>query len=208
MKGSQKTLDQLIRAISLLSIYPPKIHNRVVKVQKAGLIEKPDAFATEASFVCGSFVSLSLHIDRESSEILDAKYRTNGCGFMVAACEVVTEYLVSRHVPELHCDRPDELLKHLANELGTFPEGRGHCSAVVVDALKSALGQYREKLIDEYRGERALICTCFGIDEDTIENCIAENGLTTVTDVIDRCRAGGGCGSCQPIIQELIDAHR
>lgn len=191
-----------------MSLYSPKIRNKIAKVLKAGTIDEPDAFATEASFICGSFVSLSLKIDREDGEIVDAKYRTNGCGFMVAACEVVSEYLVSRHVPELHGDRPDELLKHLTVELGAFPNGRSHCSAAVVDALRSALSQYRKSLIDEYRGERALVCTCFGIDEDTIENCIRDNGLTEVAEVIDHCRAGSGCGSCQPIIQELIDAHR
>jgi NifU-like protein len=188
-----------------LSLYPPKIQQCVASAFNAKTLESPDAVATEASFVCGSFISLSLKIDREAGEIVDAKYRTNGCGFMVAAAEVLADDLISRRLQDLHGADPEELAAVLSAKLGPFPENRSHCASVAIDALRKALGDYRRELIDEYRGERALICTCFGIDEDAIESCIREKGLTDVDEVTQHCRAGSGCGSCQPIIQEIID---
>lgn len=173
---------------------------------RAGSVPEPDAAATEASFVCGSFVSISLGIDRGSSQITDAKYRTNGCGYLAASCEVLIEYLHGRHLQELHGVKHEELIEQFERELEPFPLSRLHCRSIVVDVLKAALTGYRNSLIEEYRGERALICTCFGVDEETIQKCISDNDLTDVDDVVRLCRAGGGCGSCQPLIQEILDA--
>jgi NAD(P)H-nitrite reductase large subunit len=53
-----------------------------------------------------------------------------------------------------------------------------------------------------------LICTCFGISEDTIQSVISETGAETVEAVGDACNAGTGCGSCRFLIQELIDIHQ
>ena len=189
-----------------MSLYPPKIKERVIAAATAGTVDSPDASAIEASFVCGSFVSLSLKIDREAGEIVDAKYQTNGCGYMVAAAEVLSANLISRRLQDLRGADPRELIGKLTADLGAFPNSRSHCESTVIDALRTALANYRQNLIDEFRGERALICTCFGIDEDTIESCIRQKGLTDVDEVTQHCRAGSGCGSCQPIIQEIIDS--
>src|SRR5829696_6955446 len=139
------------------------------------MIDAAEATATEGSFVCGSFVSLLLKIDREAGEIVDAKYRTNGCGYMIAAGEVLTANVISRRLQDLHGADPQELIGELTTELGPLPGSRSRCASTVIDALRTALANYRRNLIDEYRGERALICTCFGIDEDTIESCIRQN---------------------------------
>jgi len=57
-----------------------------------------------------------------------------------------------------------------------------------------------------WNGDEALICTCFCVSERVIETEIAEKGLATVSEVIRACNAGGGCGSCHPLIQELLEA--
>jgi NifU-like protein len=93
----------------------------------------------------------------------------------------------------------------IAESLGAAPAGREHCYLLAVDALRSALADHRRQLIDEYSGEKALICTCFGVSEETIEASIAARGLTEVDEVVQYCRAGGGCGSCLPIIREMLD---
>jgi NifU-like protein len=61
--------------------------------------------------------------------------------------------------------------------------------------------------IEEFTGEKALICTCFGVSEETIERVIANNRCETVEEVSQKCNAGSGCGSCQPLIQEIIDSN-
>ena len=78
----------------------------------------------------------------------------------------------------------------------------------MTETLQTALADFRALQIEEFIGEKALICTCFGVSEETIENLVFEESLATVEEVTDACNAGGGCGSCQPLIQEIIDAIR
>jgi len=74
-----------------------------------------------------------------------------------------------------------------------------------LETLQDAFADFRAFQIEEFTGEKALICTCFSVSEDTIENLVKENSLETVEEVTDACNAGGGCGSCQPLVQEIID---
>jgi NifU-like protein len=90
-------------------------------------------------------------------------------------------------------------------ELGEFPAGRGHCPEIGLEALRAALADYRKFRIEEFSGEKALICTCFGVSEEKIEGVISELGLETVEEVGDACNAGSGCGSCRMLIQEMLD---
>jgi NifU-like protein len=76
-----------------------------------------------------------------------------------------------------------------------------------LETLQNALANFRAFQVEEWTGEKALICSCFGVSEETIENLIKTNSLETVEEVTDVCNAGGGCGSCQPLIQELIDVY-
>ncbi|RMG02109.1 MAG: (2Fe-2S)-binding protein [Acidobacteria bacterium] len=76
------------------------------------------------------------------------------------------------------------------------------------DALKSAFAELRRKQIQEFSGEKALICTCFGVSEETIESVVKEMAAETIEQVIEACRAGSGCGSCRPLIQEIIDQSK
>jgi NifU-like protein len=71
--------------------------------------------------------------------------------------------------------------------------------------LHAALAGYRARRVEEFSGEKALVCTCFGVSEETIERVVAEYEIETVEQVTDFCKAGGGCGTCQPLIQEILD---
>lgn len=161
--------------------------------------------AREASFVCGSFVEFSLAVDDETKQITAAGFRTNGCGYLTAACDVISGWLIGRCLTELHGAEPEAIVNAIYADLGPFPPNRVHCTELAVDTLRTAFALYRKRLVREFTGESALICTCFGIAEDALERCISRNLLTRVDDVILHCKAGGGCGSCQPLIQEIID---
>jgi NifU-like protein len=50
-----------------------------------------------------------------------------------------------------------------------------------------------------------IICECFGITDREIEKAVRENGLTTVEQVTNYTKAGGGCGNCHEKIQAIID---
>ena len=85
--------------------------------------------------------------------------------------------------------------------------GREHCPKLACDALLAAIREFSDAARDEWLGEEALICTCFFVSERTIENEIAMRGLKTVAEVTGVCNAGGGCGSCHQLIQEILDTH-
>jgi NAD(P)H-nitrite reductase large subunit len=74
------------------------------------------------------------------------------------------------------------------------------------EALLTAIRKYSDAARDEWNGDEALICTCFFVSEQTIEREIKQGGLTTVREVTAACNAGGGCGSCQPLIVEILEA--
>lgn len=188
-----------------MSFYPDKIAARFAAPQRAGKSAGTNAAGTGASFVCGSFVRIFLAIDLETKEIRDAGYQTNGCGFAVAAAEVLTERIVGQKLTALHGLDHAELFRHIEAQLGAFSAARRHCVEVCFEALHAALAGFRSLQIEEFAGEKALICTCFGVSEETIEKIIAENEAETVEEIGAICHAGTGCGSCQFLIRELLD---
>ena len=191
-----------------MSFYPKKISERFYALTRSGKPEKTNAVGTGASFVCGTFVRLFLEIDVSTKQIKDAKYKTNGCGFTIAAAEVLTENIVGKKLTELHGLKNEELATEIESETGLFPAGRKHCSEICFDALHAALNDFRSLQIEEFTGEQALICTCFGVSENEIESVIEKNAVESVEEVTGICNAGGGCGSCVMLIQELIDVYR
>ena len=52
---------------------------------------------------------------------------------------------------------------------------------------------------------REIICHCFEVSREEIENAIREKGLKTVEEVGEATNAGTGCGGCQEQIQEILD---
>ena len=79
-----------------------------------------------------------------------------------------------------------------------------NCAALARDALLDAIREYSNAARDDWAGDEALICTCFFVSERTIEHEITLRGLTTVSEVTRACNAGGGCGSCHQLIQEIL----
>jgi NifU-like protein len=191
-----------------VNFYPQKISQRFYVLKRAGKAEKTNAVGTGATFVCGTFVRFFLEIDAETKEIKDAKYKSNACGFAIAAAEVLAEKICGKKLTELHGLENAELKSEIETALGAFPVGRTHCAEICFDALHAALNDFRSSRIEEFTGEKALICTCFGVSEEEIETVIEKNAVESVEEVTAVCNAGGGCGSCRMLIQELIDIYR
>ncbi|MGQ0541633.1 MAG: iron-sulfur cluster assembly scaffold protein [Blastocatellia bacterium] len=187
-----------------MSFYPLKIHQRFLSPVNTGKTESSDAAGTAASFECGSFVRIFLWVDAESKGIANVRFLTNGCGFMIAAADVIADYLKGKRLSDLHGLSNSELGNIVADELDSFPSGRTQCRNLVLDALRSTFAEYRARVIEEFTGEKALICTCFGVTEETIINVINETHATNIDEVSAQCNAGSGCGSCQMLIRELI----
>jgi NifU-like protein len=186
----------------LVSFYPKQISEYFSSPRNTGRAKFANAVGTNATFVCGSALRWTLRI--EDRKIVEAKFQTNGCGFMMAAADVLAEIIVEKSLTELH--GLEDFDEQIQNKLCEFPENRRHCLELVIETLQAAFNDFRSAQLEEWSGEKALICTCFGVSEETIERIIAENQFETVEEVSRKCNAGSGCGSCQPLIQEIIDS--
>jgi NifU-like protein len=191
-----------------MTFYPPKISERFHAPENSGKAAGANAVGTGASLVCGAFARFYLRIDVRTKEIEQATFKTGGCGYLIAAADVLTARIQGKKLTELHGLEENELRAGIEGELGEFDAHRAHCVKICLDALTAAFADFRAFQIEEFAGEKALICTCFGVSEETIERVVAENEIETVEEVTDMCKAGGGCGSCQFLIQEIIDVHQ
>lgn len=184
-------------------VYPKEINARVSRLRHARVLDGPNAVATAGNFSCGSFVRFAIAI--ESRVVAAASFSSNGCAFTLAAADELADYVTGKDLSDLHGLAEGELSKYIGSRLGEFPIDRSDCAASCIEALRTAFANHRARQIEEFQGEKALICTCFGVSEDTVETLIAKNSLTTVDQVARECNAGSGCGSCRMLIHEMLD---
>lgn len=189
-----------------MSFYPPKITERLLSLRRAGRTRAANAVGTSATLVCGSAARFSLLVERETKEIREARFQTNGCGYAAAAADVLADLVTGEALSGLHGLDRARLRAAIESELGEFTAGRRHCLDLCFEALERALAEYRASQIEEWTGETALICSCFGVSEETIERVARDYHLREVEEVTEKCGAGGGCGSCRMLIEEILDS--
>ena len=162
---------------------------------------EPSFTGRAASFVCGAVARLSIQID-ESHNISQARFRTVGCETLIGALSMLTERVEEKSTADAALVAQDPVA--LAAEF-EVEDGRQQCVRLACEALLTAIREYSNAARDEWNGDDALICTCFFVSEQTIEREIRDKGLTTVREVTAACNAGGGCGSCQPLIVDILE---
>jgi len=167
-----------------------------------GEASEPNFVGRSASLECGAVLRLSLHID-ELQRITQAKFKAAGCSALVAAASALIDEVIGKTSGEAAVvgQRPDDLRARL----GALPAGRNECLSLAGEALVAAIRNYSDSARDEWEGDEALICTCFCVSEQTIEREIQAKGLRTITEVTAACSAGGGCRSCYPLIEDILD---
>jgi len=145
---------------------------------------------------------MSLQID-ESQRIVEAKFRAAGCSVMVVSAELLTDHVRGMTTAEAATlSQQGELIQA---QLGPVETERRACSQLACNALVAAIREYSDAIRDSWEGDQALICTCFGVSEKTIEREIEASGLRTIGEVTQACNAGAGCRSCYPLIEEILD---
>ncbi|MFL6468364.1 MAG: iron-sulfur cluster assembly scaffold protein [Pyrinomonadaceae bacterium] len=188
-----------------MSVYSKETDEILNHLRFVGSCKTDDATGRAASFQCGAGICFSLNIDGSIKQIVDIRYTTNGCGMMIAAAETIASVTLGTRLTDLHGF--SSLEPDISEALGEISSNRSHCVQVAVEAFRAALADHRRKIIEEFQGEKALICTCFGISEETIVNLIEQNIASDVAEIAAACNAGSGCGSCQLLITELIDMY-
>lgn len=190
-----------------MSFYPPKINERFIEPRAVGEIKESERMQErQASFVCGAVLQISAHIEKD--KIIEARFKAAGCGYLMAAADVLCEKIGGIEVNNLTVDfnsNLQALAASIERELETFPAEKKHCLELAIETFKTLVRKSRSASREDWNGEDALICVCFGISEKTIIEIVKNNHLNTVAEVTAKCQAGGGCGSCQFLIADILD---
>jgi NifU-like protein len=183
--------------------YTDKVRDHFFNPRNVGEIEDADGVGEVGSLACGDALKLTFKLD-ENGKIKDAKFKTFGCASAIATSSVLTEMIKG-----LPLDEAAKITnKDIADYLGGLPEQKMHCSVMGREALEAAIENYRSGGKKKHELEGTIVCTCFGVTNREIERVIRENDLTTVEEVTNYCKAGGGCGGCQGEIEKIIEKVR
>ena len=170
--------------------------------RNVGKIDDPDGVGEVGSLACGDALTLMFKLDGEN-RIEDVKFQTFGCASAIASSSVLTEMIKGMTLEEA----ANVTNKDIVNELGGLPDQNMHCSVMGQEALEAAIADYYTRKGGDatvtQKGQ--IVCSCFGVTDEEIRKVVGENDLTTVEEVTNFCKAGGGCGGCKERIAELVE---
>lgn len=159
--------------------------------RNVGTIENPDGVGEVGSLACGDALRLMFKLD-DQGRIAEVKFQTFGCASAIAASSALTEMVKGMTLEEAEKVTNQDIARYL----GGLPEQKMHCSVMGREALEAAIENYRQGTTAKKQLEGRVVCVCFGVTEKEIERVVRENGLTTVAEVTNYTKAGGGCRGC------------
>ncbi|OPY69578.1 MAG: NifU-like protein [Syntrophorhabdaceae bacterium PtaU1.Bin034] len=119
--------------------YSDKVMDHFMNPRNMGEIEDPSGVGEVGNPACGDVMRLYLKI--EDGKIIDAKFKTFGCGAAIASSSMTTELIKGKSI--------DEALRisneAVAEALGGLPPAKQHCSVLAEEALQAALEDYKKK---------------------------------------------------------------
>lgn len=87
---------------------------------------------------CGDVMKLQIKV--ENDVIVDAKFKTFGCGSAIASSSLATEWLKGRTLDEADSIKNTDIVEELS-----LPPVKIHCSVLAEDAIQAAIKDYKEK---------------------------------------------------------------
>jgi nitrogen fixation NifU-like protein len=119
--------------------YSEKVMDHFMNPRNVGEIESADGVGEVGNPACGDMMRLYLRID--AGKVVDAKFRTFGCGAAIASSSMLTEMIKGKTVDEARAITN----QHVADALDGLPAVKIHCSVMAEQAVKSALDDYVKK---------------------------------------------------------------
>lgn len=185
--------------------YSDKVSQRMDNPRYRGEITEEEAkklggkliVADWGAEACGDAVRLYWAVDEKTGKILDARFKSFGCGTAIASSDVMAELCIGKTVDEVvkitnidveHAMRDDE-------NTPAIPPQKMHCSVMAYDVIKKAASIYKGVDMSHFE-EDEIVCECARVTLGTIREVIRINDLKTVEDITRYTKAGGFCKSC------------
>ena len=127
-----------------LMAYSEKVMEHYEKPKNVGSMDSSDisiGTGLVGAPECGDVMKLQIEVD-ENQNIIDAKFKTFGCGSAIAASSLATEWIKNKTVDEASMIQNTEIVEELS-----LPPVKIHCSVLAEDAIKAAIKDYKSKHI-------------------------------------------------------------
>jgi len=178
-------------------VYTDKVKEFFNNPKNVGEVEDADGVGEVGSISCGDALKLTFKLD-DQGRIVDAKFQTFGCASAIASSSALTEMIRGKSLEEAETITNQDIVEYL----GGLPDKKMHCSVMGQEALRAAIANYRGERLP--REDSEIVCECFGVTQREIEDAIRHNNLTTLEQVTDYTKAGGGCGTCHDRIESIL----
>lgn len=125
--------------------YSEKVIDHFENPQNVGSLDKNDpqvGTGLQGAPECGDVMKLQIKVN-ENSEIVDAKFKTFGCGSAIASSSLATEWIKGKTIDEALAINNSDIVQELS-----LPPVKIHCSILAEDAIKAAIADYRKKQAD------------------------------------------------------------
>lgn len=132
----------LIRPAVAIRSYHKNVIDHYENPRNVGSMNKKDldvGTGLVGAPACGDVMKLQIKVD-EDGKIVDAKFKTFGCGSAIASSSLATEMIKGKKLDEASIIKNTDIAKELS-----LPPVKLHCSMLAEDAIKAALNDYRTK---------------------------------------------------------------
>jgi len=122
--------------------YSEKVLAHYNEPRNVGSLDKDDpnvGTGLQGAPECGDVMKLQIKVNEEN-QIVDAKFKTFGCGSAIASSSLATEWIKGKTVEEALEIKNVDIVEELS-----LPPVKIHCSILAEDAIKAAIADYRKK---------------------------------------------------------------
>jgi len=190
---------------TLWESYSGKVNDRMLNPRHLGEITREQAEARGARLVvadwgaevCGDAIRAFWAVDPASGRILDARFKTFGCGTAIASSDMMCEMIIGKTVDEAMKITNLDVERALRDDEATaaIPPQKMHCSVMAYDVIRKAASEYKGVDMDALEAED-IVCPCARVSLRTVREVIRVNDLKTVEEITRFTKAGAFCKSC------------
>jgi len=123
--------------------YSDKVIDHYNNPRNVGSMDKKDAdvgTGLVGAPECGDVMKLQIKVNPQTNIIEDAKFKTFGCGSAIASSSLATEWVKGKTVEEALAIKNTDIVRELS-----LPPVKIHCSVLAEDAIKAAIGDWKQK---------------------------------------------------------------